>query len=236
MSLNVDDVVLCKVTKIEGTTVFLDVEDSKDSGTMMLSEVAAGRIRNLRDYVSVNRKIVCKVLKISSPGHFEFSLRRVTARERDDVLERYKKERAFANMLKVAGEKPDEVIAKVRKDYDMLEFFDEVREDPKLLEKYLSKEKAEKVAQIISEKEEREKRVESVISLKSSGSSGVEDIKEILNIKDVEIHYLGSSRFSVSMSAGDFKEASHKMEGVLSEIEERAKKKGAEFEVVKREK
>ena len=51
------DVVLCTVTKIEGTSVFVNIEGDGE-GSIIVSEIAPGRIRNLRDYVLPNKKIV----------------------------------------------------------------------------------------------------------------------------------------------------------------------------------
>src|SRR3989338_5808626 len=101
MALKEDDLVLCKVKKVEGTTVFVDIENEAP-GSIVMSEIAAGRIRNIRDYVSPNKKIVCKVLKIYS-DHVELSFRRVTAKEREFVIENDKKEKTLLNMLKTTS-------------------------------------------------------------------------------------------------------------------------------------
>ena len=93
MEIKEDDVVLCTVKKIQKTTVFVDVEGDGE-GSIVMSEIAAGRIRNLREYVTPNKKIVCKVLRFIN-GHPQLSLRRVTAGERDTVLNRHKKEKTF---------------------------------------------------------------------------------------------------------------------------------------------
>ena len=87
MELREDDVVMCTVKEIEGTTVFLEIEGN-GTGTMVMSEVAAGRIRNLREYVFPKKKVVCKVFKIANGGHIELSLRRVTGKEREEAQER----------------------------------------------------------------------------------------------------------------------------------------------------
>ena len=62
MGIKTDDLILCTVKKIEGTTVFVDLGDSIH-GTIVFSEIAAGRIRNIREYAIPGKKIVCKVLK-----------------------------------------------------------------------------------------------------------------------------------------------------------------------------
>jgi len=231
MNIREDDVVLCTVKRIEGTTVFLDIE-GEGSGSMVLSEVAAGRIRNLRDYVSPNKKIVCKVLKVTE-DHIELSLRRVTAREKKQVLDRSKKERALKSMLKSVGANAGEVLDKIKIDYDIVDFLEEGSKDKKIFEKYVGVEKASKLSQIVSEKVEKEKVVSGKITLSTESDSGVSDIKDVLNVKDVDIKYVGSSVFSVSVSGRDFREANNKLSEVFKELEKRAKKKHAVIEIVK---
>jgi len=226
-----DDVVLCEVKRIEGTTVFLELEDGT-MASMVLSEVAAGRIRNLRAHVFPGKKVVCKVLKISN-GHVEMSLRRVTGKERERVLEMYKKEKSLKGMLKAVVDEPEKIIEKIKKEYDILDFFEEVRENPKVFEKFLPKKEAEKVLSLFSEKEAKDKIVEKRIVLKSDSDLGVEDIQKVLDVKDAEIRYLGSSSFSISVSGKDFKEANGKMEKALKEIESRAKTNKVIFEIAK---
>ena len=68
--------VLCTVTKIDGTTVFVKL-DSGEDGTIVVSEIAPGRIRNLRDYVVPGKKIVCKILSIEH-NNIHLSLRSVS--------------------------------------------------------------------------------------------------------------------------------------------------------------
>lgn len=230
MSWKEDDVVLCTVKKIEGATVFLELEDGT-AGSMVLSEVAAGRIRNLRAYVIPGKKVVCKVLKVSG-DQVEMSLRRVTGKEKEQVLETHKKEKTLRGMLKAIVGEPDKIIEKIKKEFTILDFFEAIKENAKVLEKFLKKTDAEKIMKIFSEKEEKEKVVEKKIVVKSFGERGVEDIQNVLDV-DAEVHYLGSSRFSVSVSGRNFKEANTKLEEVLKKIEKKAKSLGVEFGVGK---
>ena len=135
MNLQEDDIVLCTVKRTEGTTVFLEIEDNGE-GTMTFSEVSPGRIRNIREYVAPNKKIVCKILRIKE-GNPQLSLRRVTAKERDEVLDHHKRERILANIIKpILKEKTPEVLKKIKEKYELSEFLTEARENPKLIEKW----------------------------------------------------------------------------------------------------
>ncbi len=231
MALKENDAVLCAVRKIEGTTVFLEIEGHDIMGSMVLSEVAAGRIRNLGDYVSRGKKIVCKILKISK-DHVELSLRRVTAKEREEVLDWHQKNRAYSRILESNLENSAEIIKKINEDYDLVDFIEEGREHPEIFEKYLGKETAKKILLMIKEKAEKEKSVKKIFMLKSFSDSGMSELKQILSVEG-ELHYQGSSVFSIEISAKDFKEANSKLEESLKEIEKRAKEKKALFEMLK---
>jgi len=224
-----DDVLLCTVKKIEGTTVFVETEE-EEKGSILMSEVAAGRIRNLRDFVSPNKKIVCKVLKIY-PDHLELSLRRVTAKEREEILSRHKKESTFKNVLKTITNDSENTIEKIKKEYDLEDFIEEAREDKTILKKFFNEEEIEKLSKILKERKEKEKAVKKIFTLQSNSSQGVKEIKEILNIEGADISYLGSSKFSIKASAKNFKDAEKKISEILDQIEEKAKKKKAIFTV-----
>ena len=51
------DMTLCTVDRIAGTVVFVKIEGEEREGSIILSEIAPGRIRNLRDYVIPKKKI-----------------------------------------------------------------------------------------------------------------------------------------------------------------------------------
>ena len=229
MKLKEDDLVLCTVKKVEGTTIFVDIEGN-GLGSIVFSEIAAGRIRNIRDYVYPNKKIVCKVLKVY-PDHAELSFRRVTAKERESVLEENKKEKTFLGILKAISSTPQEIIENIKSSYLISEFLEEIKTDAKLIEKYFSKKEAELLSKILSEKREKEKVVKKTFILKSFSPSGLTDIKEILNIKDAKINYLGSSQFSISKSGKNLKDAEREIASILEKIEKKAKEKKAFFEI-----
>jgi len=232
MELKEDDIVFCTVKKVERMNVFVEIVGNRREGTVVMSEIAAGRIRNIREYVSPGRKIVCKILRIRE-GHIELSLRRVTVRERTQAQDAYKKERALVSVLKTIGEEPEKILDKIRGSYSLVDFFEEVRENKKLFEEFLSKEKAAKVIEMFTEKAVKERKVERKFSLVSFSESGVKELKEILHFEDkeVDIRYLGSGIFSVSVTGSDLKKQDLKVEEVLGEIEKRAKNKKAVFEV-----
>ena len=103
-----DDLVLCTVKRVEGANVFVEIDGGTEA-SLQLSEIAAGRIRNLREYVSLNKRIVCKVLKIIN-GYIQLSLRRVTGKERDEMLEKEKKRKVLLAMIKTIVKEPSAML------------------------------------------------------------------------------------------------------------------------------
>jgi translation initiation factor 2 subunit 1 len=230
MSYKEDDLVLGTVKSIEGTTAFVEL-DAKTQGSLAFSEIAPGRIRNIREFISIGKKIACKVLRVQG-NHIELTFRRVTAKERELVLDNYKKERVLAIMLKpILKDKTEKTLGTILEQYTAPEFMEKARSDSSLLTKFVSKSEAETLQKLFAEKEEREKSVKKNVMLKSLSPSGLIDIQHTLATKDAEIHYLGSSTFSVSVKDADFKKANIKMAAVITEIEARAKKHALKIEV-----
>jgi len=229
MEFKEDDIVMCTVKKIEGTMVFVDIEENGE-GSIVMSEIAAGRIRNLRDYVSIGKKIVCKILKVEK-GRIELSLRRVTGSEKEKIKEKYEKERNLLSMLKASVKKPEEILKKIKESYDAIDFLEEIKSNQSIVEKFIPKSEVAAFTRIFSEKKEKEKEVKKKIILKALSSTGIKDIKEVFQeIKNVEISYLGNSKFSIFAKAKDFKEANQKIQTAIEKIKSKAKEKKLFFE------
>ena len=229
MELEEGQVVLCTVDKIIGTAVFVKIEDNGE-GTIVTSEIAPGRIRNLRDYVVPNKKIVCKILSIDYSGGIHLSLRRVSAKERKEVLEQYSKEKSLIATLKTIVKDAEKVIEKIKKSHTLVDFFEKVKEVPDLLEKLVSKEEAQKLLKIINEKKEKEVSVKREFQLKSEACDGIVKIKKIL---PEEVSYLGSGRYFLTIRDKNYKDANIKLNSLLEEIGKKAKQEGLFFDVGK---
>lgn len=231
--INEGDIVLCTVKNISGTTVFLDIDD-KGEGTMVVSEVSPGRIRNLRDYVTPGRKVVCKVLKVSDSGNAHLSLRRVKEKERKIVMDKYQWEKSAINILGTIikdKKKADEIRDKIKKDTgeNIYNFFQKAKENPKILEKYLGKEEIEKLLKILEERKEKSVEVKKDFKLSSKNENGVELLKNVLREYEKNIIYNSAGNFTLKIKDKNYKEANKKLDKILEEIKK--KSDGMDFEV-----
>ncbi len=236
MNLEVGEIVFCTVDRIVGTTVFVHIENNGE-GSIVFSEVASGRIRNIRDYVVPKKKIVCKVLRISG-NHIDLSLRRVTLKEQKELKEKYKQERSFISILKtVLKEDADSVIKKISKEEGIHGFLEKIKSDSKELETLIGKQNSKKVMEILGTQKQKIATIKKEIILKSSDPNGLglEKIKNILGkINDVEVRYISAGRYSLKKEDSDLKQADQKLREILEAIEKAAKKSGMDFSIIKK--
>ena len=234
--IELGDLVLCTVEKIEGTVIFVKIHDSARDleGSIVVSEIAPGRIRNLRDYVVPKKKIVCKVLRITSQN-IELSLRRVSQKEKKEVMERDRQEKSYLSIIRTvladkSGKKIQEILEKER----IYDLFQEAKENPKKFEEFFEEKDTEKILEILkTTQKQRKVIIKKEIRLSTINPLGVELIKEILaDIKNAKIKYISAGRYSIVTESSDPKTADNYLKDILSKIEKDAKKKDLNFQVV----
>lgn len=230
------ELVLCKVREILKTTVFVNLEKYNKTGVIPTSEVAPGRIRNIRDYVVINKKIICKVLRVDkNTGHIDLSLRRVSQKETKQEMQKYENEEIALKILKiVVKDKAEEVAEKIKKDHPLInDFFVSSLTNPSALDKYLSKEDSKKVFTIIKDKMKPKKiTLKATLEISSNAPNGLNLIKDILlKQKDVAITYIGAPNYLMMVEDENPKLASKRLENSINSIIELAKKSGVKVEI-----
>ncbi len=230
--MEIGDLVLCTVDRIVGTVVFVKIHRQKNEteGSIVFSEVAPGRIRNIRDYIVPKKKIVCKILRISN-NNIDLSLRRVTQKERKEVLEEESLEKSYVSILKsVLKEKAEELIKKINEEENLTDFLEESKTDSAKLEKIVGKENSEKIIEILNSQKKKISKIKKEIHLTTTKPNGITLIKKILsNFKDFEVKYLGAGKYFIESESEDIKSADKKIREKIDEAEKEAKKLGVEF-------
>jgi len=234
MALEEGDIILCTVERIVGTTVFVTIQDNGE-GTIITSEIAPGRIRNLRSYVSPGRKIVCKILSIKG-NQIHLSLRRVSTKEKKQVLEEHQKEKkCLATLKSLFPDKAKKICEDIKKSSSLIDFFEKAKTTPKIFEKYLGKDEIKKLVKILQQTKEKEKEIKILFSLSSKQGDGIKKIKSILDInkENIKINYIAAGKYSLKTKAKNYKQADKQATEVLDEIEEKAKQEKMHFEKLK---
>lgn len=231
MGLEIGDIVMCTVDKIVGTLVFVKIEGGGE-GNIILSEIAPGRIRNLRNYVVPKKRLVCKVLRIHE-GKINLSLRRVTQKEKKEITEQYKYEKSYQNILKsILKEKTNKIINQILKENSVYNFLEEAKENSNKLEKIVGKSDAEKILKIIKTQKQKNFKIIKELFLTTTKPNGIIIIKEILKkTKEAKIKYISAGHYSIETEAENIKSADKRIQKLISEISEKAKKQNIEFKL-----
>lgn len=236
-----DEVLLGTVTRLIGTSVFVQLEGYGKEGVINFSEVAPGRIRNIRDYVRPGQKIVVKILRVDkAKGHIDLSLRRVSAREKKEVIDIFNKEKE-ANVLLglVVKDKArlEQIAGKIREKFNLAEMISKLQDNSmerEELEQFgLSNDEASAFMSFIIEKaKEKMVTVKTEILISTEAEDGIEKIKKLL-AGDFNIKYISAPHYLLSIKDKDYKEANKKLKDITEMLSAKAKELGCTFEIKK---
>jgi translation initiation factor 2 subunit 1 len=238
-----DEVLLGTVTKLIGTSVFVQLEEYSKEGVISFSEVAPGRIRNLRDYVRPGQKIVTKVLRVDKiHGHVDLSLRRVSAKEKKEVIELFNKEKEVRVLLGLVIKdkaRLEQTTGKIREKMHLAELMTRLQENASegmaQLEQFsLSHDEASAFILLITEKaKEKFVTVKTELLISTEAEDGIEKIRKLLSVPGMDIKYLSAPHYLLSIKDKDYKEANKKLKEITDALSARAKELGCSFEIKK---
>ncbi len=240
------DIVLCTVTAINPTSVFVKLNEYRNKvGMIHISEISPGRIRNLRDFVKKGKVIVCKVLSINERGNIDLSLRRVSEGQRRQKNEFIKCEMRAEKILEGAAKELKlefrklyfDVFKLILKEYHSLyECFEDVSlGSGDLVKLGLSAKLAKSLTATVKDKiRPPEVTIKGTLNVKTYDPNGLDLIKKIFaKIKaDVDVKYVGGGSYSVLVNSTDYKTAEKILKPYIEKLEKEISKIGT-FEFVR---
>lgn len=241
-----NEVVICTVKDIKRQSVFVDMDEYKNSQAVIsISEVSPGRIRNIRDFVQVDKKVFCKVLRVDKErSQVDLSLRRVNQKDRIDKNTELRKESLAETILKLASvefkfnleEFYNKKLEKVMDDYYYLhEFFEDWLLNEETFDKYNIKVDSNIKEFIFDMITKRFKKplieVKYQLKITSENSDGLNLIRNpILKYleKDsgIEVVYLGGGKYQAKVIGENFKTEESRIKNFIRDI-------GLEYESTK---
>jgi len=247
------DIVLCTVKKILYHSIFVSLDEyNNQEGLIHISEIAPGRIRNIRDYVREDKKIVCKVIKVNKErGHIDLSLRRVSVSLRKKKNEDVKLEQKAEVILEQVGKKIGltldasykKIGEKIIDEYGSLyDFFQAIvfEGEEIVKELNLNKKESDELINIVKDRIKiPEVNVEGVITIKNHSEEGVEIIKKSLAHGDkiakeqnykISLSYISAPKYQLTVYATDYNQANDIFRNIAEEIVKFNKKYGGDGE------
>lgn len=228
-----NELVLCTVTSVQYNSVFCTLDMYGRSGMIHISEIAPGRIRNIRDYVVEGKKVVCKVLRINEEkGHIDLSLRRVNESQRRQfnmlIKQEQKAEKIIENLAAELEQDPQKVYAAiaapVRERYEYVHMaFQEHVEGEADLAAIVPKEYAAALVERVVEKiKPKSVAIGGTLALRTYDPAGVEVVREALEAAEqagkgqLSIRYLGSGKYKVLVTADEYQQAEELLDAALA--------------------
>ncbi len=233
------DLVIATIEKVVDYGAYANLEEYNRQGLLHISEISRGRVRRIRDYVKENQKMVLKVIRVNvEKGQINLSLRRVTRRERIEKNKSWKQNRKAKALLKEVAEKvglpTQEVYQKagalLEEEYGLYEGFEKVvKEGIEFLTKLGIPEDLAKVIAQVAEERIKVKRVKvrGVIEVRCMKPNGVKCIQDAFisagkshRAKDakIEFYVIAAPRYSVEVSADNWKRAEELFEKVCESV------------------
>lgn len=245
------ELVLCTVTGIQHHIVFVRLDEYDKTGIIHISEIAPGRVRNIREYVAEGKKIVCKVLRVNEErGQLDLSLRRVTEYQKRQKANQIKQEQLAEKIIEFAAKelkKPfEEVYAVISKavlktyPYVYACFEDIVNNEATLENLGVDKKIAATLEVLVKQRiKPPEVQIEGNFMMTTFAPHGVADLKKVLAIavKDgISPMYLGGGRYHVSLKDKDYKAAEERLAKTVDAVLAAGKKLGitAEFQRIEK--
>lgn len=235
-----EELVLCTITSIQVHSVFAKLDEYENkSGMVHISEVASGRVRDIRDFIREGQKIVCKVLGVNlEKGHIDLSIRRVNSTmQRRKTTEIKEEQLAFKIIEYVAqklGKKPEvlaqEIATKLWKEYPTIysALIDVAQNKADITKCGIDKTTAKEIEEVaISRLKPKEIRLGGDFAMRSYAPNGLQIIRKILDdaikIKGASIIYLGGGKYQFKVTATDYKEAEKELKRITEKIFEQCK-------------
>ena len=229
------DLVVCTVAKVMDFGVFAELDEyDRKEGLIHISEVAAGWVKYIRDYLREGQKIVCKVLSVNPKrGHIDLSFKDVNEHQRRDKIQEWKSELRAEKWLSFAI--GDETVERQLADTLLDSFgslynaFEETVISSKsvLIDAGIDEEYAISIEEVAIENV----KIPSVditgfLDLTCPAPDGVDAIKRSLAAAAIvddecvtlDISYVGAPRYRIHVTAPDYKLA----ERILKESAQRA--------------
>jgi translation initiation factor 2 subunit 1 len=237
----IGDIIVSKIDKIldYGCQVSLPEFDEL-KGFVHVSEVSSSWVKNIRNFVKEGQIKAGKVLGIKGDT-LEISFSKVNANTQRQVLEEWNQNKRIVKLLEIMArdtklkiEKLEELLETFFSEYDSkYSAIKALLENPKLYEKI-----PEQIRQPLRELIEKnfslpKKTIKRTISLMHQTGRGIETLKKAFSSldKSLNIIYLGSNKFQLSLESSNYKKAEKKLDEAI-EILKKEIPKDAKFELL----
>lgn len=232
---NEGELIVGTVYKVLNYGAFANLEEYEGKEAFIhISEVSSGWVKNIRDHVRENQKIVARVLRVNpKKGHVDASLKRIREDQRTKKIQQWKVEQKAEKFLELVAKSLDKDLDTAYEEvgYELMDIFGDIygafenaaeEGAETLTEEGISEEWANAITEVaVKNITPPEVHITGYVDIENYAPNGVEIIKEALlaaEDENIEVQCVGAPRYRITVTSTDYKIA----EGQLKDAAERA--------------
>ncbi|MCL2686916.1 MAG: translation initiation factor IF-2 subunit alpha [Methanobrevibacter sp.] len=218
------ELIVATVYKVLGYGAYANLEEYEGKEAFIhISEVSSGWVKNIRDHVRENQKIVARVLRVKpKQGHVDASLKRIREDQRTKKIQQWKVEQKAEKFLELSAKTLDkdlntaydEVGYKLMHIFgDIYGAFESAADDGEsvLIEEGIAEDWAKTIAKVAKKNiTPPEVHITGYVDIQTFDSDGVNIIKKALKAaegENVEVQCVGAPRYRITVKSTDYIQA-----------------------------
>ncbi|MDL2246279.1 translation initiation factor IF-2 subunit alpha [Methanobrevibacter sp. OttesenSCG-928-K11] len=224
---NEGELIVGTVYKVLNYGAFAKLEEYEGKEAFIhISEVSSGWVKNIRDHVRENQKIVCRVLRVNpKKGHVDASLKRIREDQRTKKIQQWKIEQKAEKFLELSAKSLNKNLDAAYEEvgYELMDIFGDIYgafeaaaddEGIKVLtDEGINKEWAEAIADVADKNiTPPEVQISGYVDIETFDSNGVDIIIKSLKAAEdngdekevVEVQSVGAPRYRITVKSTDY--------------------------------
>jgi len=221
---NEGELIVATVYKVLGYGAFANLEEYEGKEAFIhISEVSSGWVKNIRDHVRENQKIVARVLRVNpKKGHVDASLKRIREDQRTKKIQQWKVEQKAEKFLELAAKSLDKDLNTAYDEvgYKLMDSFGDIygafetaaeEGESSLIDEGIDEEWVKTIVEIAKKNiTPPEVHITGYVDIQTFDPNGVEIIKKALKAaegEDIEVQCVGAPRYRITVKSSDYIQA-----------------------------
>jgi translation initiation factor 2 subunit 1 len=221
---NEGELIVATVYKVLGYGAYANLEEYEGKEAFIhISEVSSGWVKNIRDYVRENQKIVARVLRVKpKQGHVDASLKRIREDQRTKKIQQWKVEQKAEKFLELAAKTLDKDLETAYEEvgYKLMDNFGDIygafetaaeEGESVFIDEGIGEDWAKTIVEIAKKNiTPPEVHITGYVDIQTFDSNGVDIIKKALKSaegENIEVQCVGAPRYRITVKSTDYIQA-----------------------------
>ncbi len=215
------ELIVGTVYKVLNYGAFAKLEEySGKEAFIHISEVSSGWVKNIRDHVRENQKIVARVLRVNpKKGHVDASLKRIREDQRTKKIQQWKIEQKAEKFLELSAKTLDKDLDTAYEEvgYNIMDIYGDIygafetaadEDENQLIEEGIPEDWAKAITEIAKNNiTPPEVHITGYVDIETYEPNGVDIVREALQAaesEDITVQCVGAPRYRITVKSTDY--------------------------------